>query len=401
MSDICPVCRQALPQAIDKKMLQTNLEKLTSAAKKEAQDKLEADYAERLSIEQRNARLQAEKSAQEQIAKIRADMERQIVKAKKVGAVEAEQLMKSQLEDARRQLADAAKRSNVEIERARKEAQDAAQREIRLIRNKATFDNDNKLKTLQLKREQEHNRHQADMAKLQGKLDDLSRKLQKQSPEQFGEEGEIDLYTELLRKFPTDKIERVGKGVKGADILHRVMAGGGKQAGCIVYESKNVTTWQNAFIAQAKKYHTQYSTPYVMIVSRVFPKKQRGMCVEQNIPVVEPHFAVALASVMREGIIEISKLQLTKTGTDEKAQELFAYIVGNEFQMKFREMSYTVKNLMDLQQTEKSWHDKHWAKESELQERISKRHSEINAKMQLMLEGVSDRKLMAVAVGQR
>jgi len=55
------------------------------------------------------------------------------------------------------------------------------------------------------------------------------------------------------------------------------------------------------FIAQAKKYQTQYETPHVLIVTRVFPSKRKGLCVVRDIPVVERRTAVALATIIREG----------------------------------------------------------------------------------------------------
>ena len=160
----------------------------------------------------------------------------------------------------------------------------------------------------------------------------------------------------------------------------------GRIAGCIVYESKNVSTWLNTFITQAKKYHTQYETPYVMVVSRVFPKKQCGMCVVDDVPVIEPRLAATLAGVMREGILEIAKLRLTKVGTDGKAQELFGYVVGNEFQTRFRDMADAVDGLKDIQKAGRTWHENQWAKESRLHAQIEGRHREVNAKLQLIVK---------------
>jgi len=126
--------------------------------------------------------------------------------------------------------------------------------------------------------------------------------------------------------------------VKGADIVHEVMDGS-KVVGRIIYESKNTSIWQNGFIAQAKKYQTQYETPHVLIVTRVFPSKRKGLCVVRDIPVVERRTAVALATIIREGVIEIAKLRLSGKFHDEKSQELFEYIVGHKFCTRFREMA--------------------------------------------------------------
>jgi hypothetical protein len=176
---------------------------------------------------------------------------------------------------------------------------------------------------------------------------------------------------------------------------------GERIAGCIIYESKNVSSWLNTFIAQARKYHTQYGTPYVIVVSRVFPKKQRGMCVVDDVPVVEPRLATTLAAVMREGILEIAKLRLTKVDTDEKAQELFAYVVGNEFQTRFRDMAHAVDELQNIQRSERTWHENQWSKQSRLHSQIENRHREVNAKLQLIAKSGVGQRPMAVAIGGR
>jgi hypothetical protein len=382
MPNLCPLCGQPLPKAFDDEKLHAKLDKLTAAATQLERRKLENEFTDRLSAERENARVKAKMEFEKRITKLHVDKDRQIRAARESA------------------IAETIKKNALEVAKARKEASDEARREIRFVTQHARMESEKKLSTLQLVREKEQVRHSSEIAKLQGKLEDFSRKLEKQTGEQLGEEGEIDLYSALRKEFVTDRIERVGRGVKGADILLRIMDGG-REAGCIVYECKNVTTWQKAYIAQAKKYHTQYDTPYVMIVSRAFPKKLRGMCVMNDVPIVEPRFAIALTSMMREGIIEIAKLRLTKVGANEKAQELFVYVTGNEFQTRFRDMSETVDGLMDFLRTEKNWHENHWAKESDLHARIQKRHREIDARVRVIVKGTEKLRPIAVADGRR
>ena len=156
--------------------------------------------------------------------------------------------------------------------------------------------------------------------------------------------------------------------MKGADIVHQVMDGT-KVAGRIVYESKNTSNWQNGFIAQAKKYQTQYETPHVMVVTRAFPLKLKGLCVLNGIPIVEKRVVVALATVIREGIIDIARLLLSKF-RDEESQELFEYIVGDKFCTRFREIAEGVASLREQQQKERTWHENAWQAEAKIHERI-------------------------------
>lgn len=263
---------------------------------------------------------------------------------------------------------------------ARKEVEDRLEKEVTKSVRLATRENQAKLEKLQTEREREKVRYEADTARVQGKLDDLSRKMEKQSGEQLGAEAELDLFTELRHAFPDDKIERIGRGVKGADIVHQIMDGT-KIAGRIVYESKNTSTWQNGYIAQAKKYQTQYETPHVMVVSRVFPSKHKGLCVVRGVPVIEKRVAVALATVIREGIIDIARLRLSGKFRDEKSQELFDYIVGDKFCTRFREIAAGIASLRAQQQKERTWHENAWQAEAKIHDRIENRHREVDAQI--------------------
>lgn len=386
MPNKCPLCGQVLPGSMDERALHKRLDRLNAAAvqtaTKAARKELESEFESRLDAARDTARQQAEKAFSANLQSLRKELKaaekstaKEVDAARKAASAEAGRLLKEQVEYHKRELREAEKKKSADVAKAEKEAaQDARERE-------------------QLK-------HTLDLNRLQNKVDDLNRQLEKKSGEQFGEEGELDLYAELRRTFPTDKIERVGRGVKGADILQTVMDGK-EIAGRIVYESKNVSNWLKMFITQAKKYHVQYETPYVIVVCRAFPKKHRGMCVVDGVPVVEPRLATTLTAVMREGILEIAKLRLTRVGTDEKAQELFAYVVGNEFQTKFRDMADAVDGLREIQRSERTWHENQWTKESRLHSQIEGRHREVNAKLQLIVRAGGSRRLMAIAVGER
>ncbi len=354
----CPLCGQSLPEAINEKELQARIEKLASPMLAVEKKKLKEEFGTQLVAECEMARQKAERQFQQQ------------------------------LRAADKRAKDAEDRRQKEVEQARKEVENRMGKEVARNVRLATRENEAKLEKLQAEREKEKVRYEADLAKFQGKLEDLSRKLEKQSGEQLGSEAELDLFTELKQAFPQDRIERIGRGVKGADIVHAVMDGT-KVAGRIIYESKNTSNWQNGFIAQAKKYQTQYETPHVMVVTRVFPCKHKGLCVVRDIPVVDNRMAVALATVIREGVIEIAKLRLSGKFHDEKSQELFEYIVGDKFCTRFREMAESIASLREQQQKERTWHENAWQAESKIHERIEGRHREVDAQIRAIVRGSS------------
>ena len=236
--------------------------------------------------------------------------------------------------------------------------------------------NQAKLERLQTEREQDRTRHHREKEQWRRKFEEMQRKLDTQTSEQLGNQAEVNLLAELKAAFPGDRFEPVKTGVKGADIIHHVMDGS-KELGRIVYESKNVSSWQHAFVSKAKRYQTQYDTPYVLIVSRVFPLKERNLCILKDIPVVEPRMAIALAHILRDGVLEIGRLRLSNGQKSGKAQELFSYVLSSEFATRFRQMQGCVAELREQQTKERDWHENVWQKEAKLFDQIESRRREI------------------------
>jgi len=89
-------------------------------------------------------------------------------------------MVKGQIDDLNKKLREAETKRNAEVAKAKREAAEDA-------------------------REKEQLRHTVETSRLQSKVDDLNRQLEKKSGEQFGEEGELNLYAELVRSFPSDE----------------------------------------------------------------------------------------------------------------------------------------------------------------------------------------------------
>src|SRR5260370_32201620 len=322
MTKRCPLCGQSLPEAIDEHVLAHRVEKLISPALSGEKKKLEEEYRQRAAADRKSVQLEAER-------RVRRDLLR----------------LEHRAERAEREKEQA-------VERVRREAERAAERNVAKEMRLVTQEYEAKLEKVEAAREKDRVRHEGDRARLQAQLDVISRKLEKQTGEQLGDEAEVDLKTQLTAAFPRDHIERIGRGVKGADVVQHVLDEG-KEVGRIVYESKNVSTWQTKFLTQAKKYQTQYDTPHILIVTRAFPRKKKGLCIIKNVPIVEARMAVALATVIRDGLVEIGRLRLTGAARETKAQELFDYIVSDKFRTGFCEVAESVASLREDQQEER------------------------------------------------
>ena len=356
MATICPVCGQTV-QKLDAEELQKRVSELASPLLQEEKERLDQEFGVRVEAEKQKARLAAEK-------RLKSEYDAKLAQERKVALAGAERKFEEKFAEERADMQRKLQKQNTTaIQQAVRNA------EKRFEKSEAD-------------KEKERLRFETEKTRLQDQLEKLSRKLESQSAEELGEDGERDLALLLKQAFQAegDRIERIGRGVKGADIVHYVMDGA-RLCGTIIYESKNVLNWSNSFVAQAKKYQTQYETPHVVIVSSVFPHKQKSMCICEGIPVVTLRTAIPLATIIRDGIREIAKLKVSDIARDEKSRDLFDYIISDKFGTRFKEIADAIEHLRDHQRKERTWHENTWESRTKLHDRLDSRHREISAQI--------------------
>ena len=106
--------------------------------------------------------------------------------------------------------------------------------------------------------------------------EDLRRKLEQGSQQIQGEVLELDLERTLRSENPLDEISEVPKGVRGADLLHKVTSRAGLVAGLILWEAKNTKNWGEGWIGKLKEDQRAAKADVAVIVSDVLPKSMDG-----------------------------------------------------------------------------------------------------------------------------
>ena len=158
-------------------------------------------------------------AAQREAERVRRELERQYsrqlaekeAEISKRAVKDAEASFRGEIASLQLKLQEADRNARRDAEQAAKEAVKQLRREIDLVKERSA---------------RERAQHTAETARLKTTIDSLSQKLERQTSEQMGEMGEAEVYAALKSSFPTDDIQRVGKAVRGADILHRVIVDG-------------------------------------------------------------------------------------------------------------------------------------------------------------------------------
>lgn len=322
MARLCPVCGQTLPKGIDANELNRRIEKIGATAAKREATKIRRELADHY----------------------------------------------------RQQLAD---KEAIIRKRAINDAQAAEKNALTELRRE--------LESAQEQSEKERVQHADQTAHLQSKIDNLSQQLKHQTPGEIGEMGEADVYAALKAAFPTDDIQRNGKGLRGADIFQKVIVNG-KEVGCIVYECKNVSNWQNEWITTAKRYRSEYQTPWIIIATRTFPRGQKWFTVEKSVPVIDFRLTVKLAEIVRDAVAEIGQLRTSQVDRQSKADQMFEYILSDDFAGRFKGFAESVVALRENQGKERQWHSEAWTKQSRLYDQIENDLREIASRMHTIFE---------------
>src|SRR5438093_174738 len=276
----CPKCsyKFALDQALNREIeLQVRTELSDEFKNKEAElrRQLAKEASER--AERNSAELQAKVEAQAKELKETRNNERTLLR--KTAELE-EQAEKAELE-AQRRLA-------TERETIRKAAQNQLLEEHRL-------------------KDAEKNKQLEDMRR---QIEELKRKSEQGSPHLLGGVQELELERGLRERFPRDVIEPVKSGVRGADVLQRVIADSGHECGTILWESKRVRNWRDKWIDKLIEDKEAANADIAVLVTDALPAHLSHMGTVRGILVTSFRLAACLADTLRTNIAMLARTRL-------------------------------------------------------------------------------------------
>jgi len=333
---------------------------IAEAAVEAARATWEADKAR---IVREFARLEKEAAKEKKRVERERDKERKALAARQAAS---EEKLARQLAAERTKMRQAAE---ARIRDAKREAAEGQKAEVADLREQ--------LKTSEQRRAR-------DEAGYKKSIDEMKRKVDARDRQHLGPEGEEQLIAVLRAEFPADRIEHHGKG---GDVLQVVMVDG-REAGRLVYEVKNRSTWSADYIMQTQLAAEKHDTPHAILVSRVLPAPKTGMCIMRNVIVVAPVIAVHVASVVRDGIIAVHRLTTSEEGKSAKMAALFEYLRGQEFAMSMSRIAVKLTELHESLGRERSQHEGTWNRREQTYAAIARESSAVDGRVRDLLGGL-------------
>jgi hypothetical protein len=160
---------------------------------------------------------------------------------------------------------------------------------------------------------------------------ELQQKLTQGSEQRQGDAMEVQLEEELRSAFPTDLIEPVPTGTRGADIVQRVRTPSGQVCGTIVWESKRTKDWHEDWITKLKEDAGRLHGDASILVSRALPDDVRTFALRNGVAVTNFGSALPVAALVRLRLLEVARQKRVDETSAETRDQLYQYLTSPEF----------------------------------------------------------------------
>ncbi|MBO0766771.1 MAG: DUF2130 domain-containing protein, partial [Hyphomicrobiaceae bacterium] len=212
--------------------------------------------------------------------------------------------------------------------------------------------------------------------KLTSELADLQRKLEGKTAHELGEGSEIDLFEQLRAAFEGDRIQRVPKGVTGADVIHEVVHNG-RTCGKIVYDAKNRDAWQNGFAVKLNADKLAQGANHAILSSNKFPKDKREIHLQDGVIVAAPARVLAVVEILRDQLIRLHELRVSNEQRDSKTEELYAFITSEHCKQLIAQLEAQAGKMHDLDAREQEAHRRVWDQRKKLINAVQKARGDL------------------------
>jgi hypothetical protein len=302
-------------------------------------------------------------------ANLRVQVEKEIGAKAKAEAAESIELELTTLRD--------------QLAASEKKGKEARQTELALLRQKAELEKQKEDLELEvarklneergkireaaaIKAEQQHEQKDREKDKrledVLKQVEELKRKVEQGSQQLQGEVREEALKELLISSFPMDRIEDVPKGVRGADLIQRVMTRSGQECGIIVWESKQTKAWSDTWIPKLKSDCHAAGGHVAVLLSAVLPPGVRDFDSRDGVWIGDPKLAACLAAALRASLENVHLAKTAESGKQDKAGYVYAYLTSPGFKGHIEAIVESFSSMKLELEAERRVMTKAWAK---------------------------------------
>jgi len=208
------------------------------------------------------------------------------------------------------------------------------------------------------------------LKRVNSQLDEARRKSATGSRQEEGFARQDLFAEELGRRFPTDEITVVPRGMAGADVTQAVRVGG-YDCGVILWECKRAANWSGTWIGKLADDVARAGANLGVIVSEELPGGMESSGTVDGIWVTSYQHALTLAAGLREAVTTAWRHQLANAGRDDAAAKVYNYIATGGFADRYAAAERALDDQLEILRKEKRYYSQAWAQR---EQHIEKTH---------------------------
>jgi hypothetical protein len=201
-------------------------------------------------------------------------------------------------------------------------------------------------------------------------VEEMRRKQEQGSMQLQGEVQELMLEELLQTTFPFDKIEEVGKGVRGADCIQTVRNQFGSESGKIIYESKRTKDFANDWIEKLKSDMRTLGADVAIIVTQTLPKDMDRFGEKDGVYICTFTEVRSVALLLRNALLKIAEAKKSQENKGDKMVMLYDYLTSSEFSEQWKAIREGFMSMKLSIQKERDMMEKLWKSREKQLEKI-------------------------------
>ena len=166
--------------------------------------------------------------------------------------------------------------------------------------------------------------------------EEMKRKAEQGSMQMQGEVQEIALKELLATAYPFDKVEDVPTGIRGADLIQKVINFRQEACGVIVYESKRTKAFDIKWIDKLKQDQMRVKGDLAVLVTETMPKDMKKFDCLNGVWVCHYTEVKSLSKVLREILITTKSVKGAQENKGDKMELLYSYLTSSDFVQKVK-----------------------------------------------------------------
>ncbi|MFH1890614.1 MAG: DUF2130 domain-containing protein [Candidatus Kuenenbacteria bacterium] len=195
------------------------------------------------------------------------------------------------------------------------------------------------------------------------KIQELEKQLKEgKTPQTAGFDYEKEVIKILSENFPEDTLKPTGKE---GDVIQYVTFNK-NEIGSILYECKKTEKFNNSFIKEVIKHQEIARAEFAVIVTHALKEGKSKFFIEENIIVIDPLGLLDVATLLRNSLVEMHKLKLTKEEVKKKGVQILRYMQSKEFRNNMLDTIDKSRKVYELLVVEVKDHQKVWTERIKL-----------------------------------